>query len=154
MDAIYSNDASNSNGISKSPAAPATAVAATIIGMPAVQTARTPVTVGSLARPPGTAGLLTKQGSCNSRTLVTAELLQQPVLTQQGPCNSRATATAGHLQHQEACNSRNDRSNSKDASNKGKLAWPSATAGLLQQQGTFKSRKLAKVKSLQQQRCQ
>ncbi len=57
-------------------AAPATAVMASTIGMPAtagttVQTSRAPVAVGSLASPPATTrapatvGLLQQQGSCN-----------------------------------------------------------------------------------------
>jgi hypothetical protein len=115
----------------------ATAVTATIIGMPVtagktVQTASTPVT--SQARPPATAGLLQRQG----------------------PLQQRASCDSRHLQHQEAYNSRNDSSNIKDAGNH-RTACNSrapATAGLLQQQCTSKSRKLAKAKSLQQQRCQ
>jgi hypothetical protein len=78
-------------------AAPATAVTSTTIGMPAVQTARKPVTVGSLRG---------QHGSC--RTSTTAGLLQQQVLTQQGywNCKSRTPATAGGMQNQIACNSR------------------------------------------------
>jgi hypothetical protein len=98
--------------MSATAAAPATAMMATTIGMPAtagatVQSARTPVTVGSLARPPAIARLLQQQGSCHSRaptTVVpsaTAELLPQLF-----PCNSRTPATAKSMQNLIACNSR------------------------------------------------
>ncbi len=59
------------------PAAPSIAVTATTLGMSAtagttVQTSRTTVTVGSLARPPAKVGLLQQQCSCNISAPATA----------------------------------------------------------------------------------
>jgi hypothetical protein len=77
-------------------------------------------------------GLLQQQGPCNSRPL-----------QQQSPCNSRATAIVGQMQHQEACNSINNSSNNKDASNI-----------RIDSNATRNSRAPAIAGSLQEQRCQ
>jgi hypothetical protein len=73
------------------------ATAGTIV----VRTSRTPVTVGSQARPAATAGLLDSRTPTTAVPSATAELLPQLF-----PCNSRTPATAGSMQKQIACNSR------------------------------------------------